>query len=162
MVVFGITLYGMLVVGNRLFSSKHPMTWNGQPYGELKLAWSRERATATIGDRQLELGRDRRFGDFYLAEGNRRWATADKPSAFTRRFHVLASGRTFVLKRRSMVSSKFQLLDEAGNEIGEILRRGFFSRTVYARIGPQLGFEAQSLVTWLAMVMWRRDEANAA
>jgi len=79
--------------------------------------------------------------------------------AFLHSFHVEYPGKSYTLKKESVIGRSFVLLE---NDIpaGSIQPEGFLTRKAAAGLPDDMPMPVKVFILWLAILLWRR-EANA-
>jgi hypothetical protein len=145
-----------------LFGWDYKVMRGNQCFARLDVAWFRERGEVTIDRCVYEVGREGLMsGAFTLSLGGETLASAIKPSVFTRLFEIEHDGRSYVLESASSFVRKFVLRDADGHEVGAVRPVHLVSRKAIVDLPPELPLEFQVFVTWLVIVMWKRQNEGS-
>ncbi len=88
-------------------------------------------------------------------------ARATKPSAWRRSLIVEYSGRQYTLRAVSPLRREFVLLD-GSTRIGSLSPEGFLTRRAVVDLPPSLPFPVRVFIVWLAVTLWKHEQAAAA
>ena len=88
-------------------------------------------------------------------------ARAERPRTWFREFVIEHSGHRYTLRKKSTFRSQFLLL-EGSAQVGSISREGLFTRKAAVELPEALPLFLQVFIIWLAMTLWKHDEAAAA
>jgi len=81
--------------------------------------------------------------------------SAEKPSAFHRRFEVTVGDQAYTLQARSALGRAFELW--AGDRVlGTFEPHGWLSRKLLVDLPDTFSLAVQVFMTWLVIVLWRR------
>ena len=145
-----------------IFSNRFRLEQENQLLGEFDPSIWREKALLELEDGTYQLYRERHFsGDFVLEHDGKIAARATKPSAFRGIFELELSNRQLVLRKPSVWSRSFVVLD-GEKEIGRIRRLGVFGRRTNIDLPGEWPVSARVFVFWLAFLIWKREQAAAA
>ena len=100
-------------------------------------------------------------GAFILERAGFPIATAAKPSAFRAAFELETGGRSYSLRRLSIFSRHFGLFS-GDTQIGSVRPASIFTRRTLIELPRDWSPALQLFVFWLALVIWKREEAAAA
>ena len=98
-------------------------------------------------------------GDFVIARDGLVLATATKPSAFRSSFTISWNGREYTLRKESIFSRGFALLD-GEQQIGSVAPNSWWTRDAAVDLPNTWPLPIRVFVIWLALIIWKRD-ANA-
>jgi hypothetical protein len=145
-----------------IFSNRYRFHQEGELMGEFDPSAWRERAQLELEDGTYELYREGTFsGDFVIELNGKIVARATKPSAFRGTFNIELPDKHLILRKHSVWSRNF-ILFEGEMEVGAIRPLGIFSRRTNIELPGQWPLALQIFVFWLAFLMWKREEAEAA
>ena len=120
----------------------------------------RERAHFTLDGVEYSMYRDGAWkGAFVLEREQTVFARATKRGMFSDTFDVDLAGRPLTLKKKSIVGRHFFVL-EGDRQIGQIFRKGLWSRLTYVDLPTDWPVPLQLYLFWLALVIWIREEAS--
>ena len=80
--------------------------------------------------------------------------------AFLHSFHVEYPGKSYTLKKESLIGRSFVVLLENDILAGSIQPEGSLTRKVAAGLPDDMPMPVKVFILWLAILLWRR-EANA-
>jgi len=145
-----------------IFSSSMRLQQDDQLLGEFDPSIWRDKAQLELEEGTYQLYREGAIsGDFVLEHNGKIAARATKPSAFRGVFEVELAGRQVVLRKRSMWSRDFVVLD-GEKEIGGIRPQGVFRRRTNIDLPGDWPLAFRVFVFWLAFIIWKRESAAAA
>ena len=133
----------------------------GAPAGTLATAWMKTTASLTLGGRAFDLVRTSTFGPYQLDGAMGIIATAIQRSVFRQRYDIEFGRRRWTLQPASMWGRRFVLLDEGGQEIGEVTPDTWWSTRCRVTVPDDVPTEVAVFVLWLVVVSWRRSAAAA-
>jgi len=130
--------------------------------GEVNASMWRCRARLELEEGTYELYRDGPFrGDFLIERNGSVVARATKPSALRNRFELQLQNRHLVLRKLSMWSRRFGLF-EGDKQIGSIYPLGMFSRRANIDLPAEWPLPTRAFLFWLALLMWKQEQAAAS
>ena len=131
--------------------------------GTIDLAWVREAGELSLDGATYRVYREGLLGGaFILEKDGQVLARADKPSALTRSFTVEYNGTRYTLEAESALRQKF-VLSRAGREIGAVRPEHAFTYRAIIDLPEDMALPVKVFVTWLAVILWKRDaEASAS
>ena len=151
-----------------LLTPTHWLTWDfrvtadGREIAIIDRDWFRERASFSIDGRSFGIRKTSLLrSNFVLEDNGTLVAEATKPSAFRRTFHVTAGGKQLTLRAVSALRREFHLFDGAA-WIGRIRPLSAFRRKATAEFPETMPLEVQLFVTFLVLVLWKRQADRAA
>ncbi|HSR43484.1 MAG TPA: hypothetical protein VLL48_14955 [Longimicrobiales bacterium] len=125
------------------------------------LAWLRERAWVTVDGEEYRIEREGiARGRWFLRSGDRVLASAEKPSAFRRRFDVTVTDRRFTLEPGAPWSRRF-VLRHGARERGFIEPEGLLTRKARIDLPADLSLPVRIFLSFLVLVLWKRAHAAA-
>lgn len=128
---------------------------------DLDLSWLREKAIFTLGNTEYEIRRDSAIrGSFSLLSGGQIIASAQKTSAFIRRFQIDYSGRTMELSALHIFSRTFCLFDN-NLRLGSISPTGWPGRNANIDLPKEISVPVQLFLFCLVVFLWRRAASDA-
>lgn len=147
----------------RWFSWDFTVARDGRAVAELDISWWRERGELTVGGDTYAIVRQGFVSsDFTMtAPDGGVVATASKPSLLQRRFEVVHGGHTITLEARSIWRRTMDVLLD-GRAVGAITPVGAWSRRADVDLPDALPLPVQVFVTWLAVLLWKREQDAAA
>ena len=123
--------------------------------------WTREAGSFQLVGESYSVGRRSLMGgDFFVEHIGRALATAEKPSAFLRRFVVTVEDETYELAARSAFHRGF-VLRRRGQRVGSVEPNSLFSRSARTDLPQQLSLPVQIFMTWLVLVLWKRQRNSS-
>lgn len=135
---------------------------DGNKIAEIKTSTLPESGTFSIDGVSYRAFREGMFsGDFFLESDGQTISRAQKTSAFRSSFDITWVDRSYTLKKESLVGRTFILL-EGDVEAGSIRREGSLSRKATALLPEVMPLHVQLFVTWLAILLWKRESDSAA
>lgn len=144
------------------FSNDYRLRSRGGIIAHLRVSSLRTRADLDMGSECYRFYRDGLLaGAFLLEQNGSVLARAEKPGILRSRFTVEFGGRKYDLAKSSVWTKNF-VLHEDGKQIGTLRRRGFLIRRVRLDFPRAWPVAAQAFIFWLALVVWRREDAIAA
>ena len=148
------------VVPKGWFSNDYEIIDNGERIVDLHRSWFREEGELTILGEKYQIRKPSMRGVFLLEQNGATVAQAEKPSAFKRVMIVDYNGVRYTLKPKSAVWRSF-VLQVDDRVIGSVDRKyGGWSRKALVQF-PDLPLPITVFMTWLVIILWKRDE-NAA
>jgi len=127
-------------------------------FARIDVDWARPRGEVTIDREVYEVAREGLMsGAFVMSRRGQVLASAIKPSVFQRRFEIDHDGSSYVLESRSSFLRKFVVLGADGREIGAVRPVRLLSRKAIVDMPPDMPLELQVFLTWLVLVMWKRQ-----
>jgi hypothetical protein len=143
-----------------LFSWDFDIARDGARTGSLRIDWFSESGRLELDGRTWLLGREGWMsGAFYVAHGGGRVATAEKPSAFARRFDCALGAERAVWRAESALARAF-VLERNGRPAGTLRPDGWATRASTLDLPADLADEVQLFLAWLALLQWRRAQQN--
>jgi hypothetical protein len=135
----------------------------GNTVGEVRLSSWRERGSIVAGGVTYRIYRESFLGPFVMEAPDGSMAgRATKPSAFRREFVVSSDTCSYVLKTVSMFRREAGVF-RGENRIGAITPVSWKGRRANARFTQAVPPELQAFLTWLTLLLWKRDsDAGAA
>ena len=127
---------------------------------ELKVSPWRESAEFDFGGEEYELRRESFSGAFVLELDGEVLARAEK-RMLQGAFDVDIGDYACSLRKTSFLGSRFGLFEEE-EQVGSIGRTGFFRSDVTADLDFIRPMPARVFVLWLALLLWKREEAAAS
>ena len=143
------------------FSWNYELSEGGQRVGTISTAWVRERAAMSVRGMTCELYRESMWGRFLATVNGEIIASADKPSAFHRRFIIQFEDREIESVAESPLGRSF-ILREHGHDIGAIRPLHVFTRKAMIDLPDDFPIEISVFTFWLVVLMWRRQANNSA
>jgi hypothetical protein len=139
-----------------LFSWDYEVLDGDRLLATLSLGWFREAGEVVIAGRPCRMGREGLVsGLFFLEQDGQPLATAEKPSAFLRRFEVAVGGDAYTLRSVSPIARRF-VLEQGGVEVGSLRSAAFFTRKMVVDLPETIPLPARLFLVWLVMVLWKR------
>ncbi|GIV59635.1 hypothetical protein GQ464_014325 [Rhodocaloribacter litoris] len=147
-----------------------PFSWNYRifddetPVAVTERSWFREAGHLLLEEAAYTVTREKLLGGrFLLACDDRVVASAEKPSAFRRRFEIDFAGERYVLRPASWASRRY-VLCQNDRPVGSIRPARPFSRRALADLPETLPLAFRVFVLWLVLLMWKRaaDQAGGA
>jgi hypothetical protein len=131
--------------------------------GTIDLAWVREAGELSLDGATYRVYRDGLLGGaFVLEEEGRVLARAEKTSALTRAFDVEYNRRSYRLRAESALRRRFVLYRD-DREIGSVRPEHAFTYRAIIDLPGEIALPAKIFMTWLAIILWKRDaEASAS
>lgn len=129
---------------------------DGQPMARLSLAMFSEKGELEIAGAAYQVSRAGwASGAWSMSQDGFELISAEKPSAFYRRFDVRVGEKAYTLQARSAVGRAFELLD-GDRVIGTFEPVGWLSRKMHVNLPDDFSLAVQVFMTWLVIVLWRR------
>lgn len=152
----------LIATPRRLFSWDYAVALGNDHLADIDIARWRERGTLTIAGQRYGVYREQPLrGRFILDSNGSVLASAEKPSAFTRRLLIEHAGRRYELKPRSAISRTFYLHD--GPEImGSLAASNLLSRRMKVDLPETLPLPVRVFLMWLTVILWKRESESAA
>lgn len=121
----------------------------------------REKGALQIDGSNYEVYREGfRRGAFVLESNGARLATAEKPSALARLFHVEYAGKSYQWKGQFF--RRLFTLEENGRTVGSLTPAGIVTRKATAEFPDGLPLPVKTFLIWLALLMWKREADSQA
>jgi len=144
---------------SRGFFSPHYIVEDAGESVELRASgWLRVRAAFDLDGAAYELRREGFLGSFVLERDGDVVARADK-RAFQSAFDVEIGHYGCSLAKTSFFGNQFGLF-EGDEQVGSI-RKGMFTSEVAADLDFIRALPAKVFVVWLALLLWKRQDASA-
>jgi hypothetical protein len=144
-----------------IFSSGFQLQQDSRVIAELDASSWREKAHVEIDGETYRLYREGMMGGAFILEWNgRTLARAIKPSVFSDRFELEIGKRSFTLRKESMWSRRFALF-EGEQQVGRVAPAGTFTRRTFIELPADWPSSVQIFVFWLALLMWKREQAGS-
>lgn len=144
------------------FSWDYTLTRDAHHLADLDISWWREKGTLTVDGQPYSVYRERLLSGRFILESNGAvLASAHKPSSLRRRLLIEHAGRQYELKPRDMFTRTFELR-EGSTVIGSLSAKGVFTRRMNVDLPETLPLAVRVFVTWLTVVLWKRDSDGAA
>jgi hypothetical protein len=123
----------------------------------------REACEFALGQDTYTIRRDGLMsGMFRLRSGEDLVASAEKPSAFHRRFIITSADESsYELIAESAFGRRFLVNDDSG-PAGYIEPLGIFTRKARAELEPAIPDPIRIFMIWLTLMMWRRATNTAS
>ncbi len=137
---------------------------DGNKIAEIKTSILPEGGSFSIDGASYRIWREGMFsGEFLLDRDGQTVARAQKPSAFRSLFEITHLDRSYTLKKESLLSRSFVLL-EGDVAVGSIRSEGRLSRKATVSLPEAMPAPVQLFVIWLVILLWKResDAANTA
>ncbi len=142
------------------FSWGYELFDGARPVALLDLACMREKGELLIRDRTYEIGREGLLsGAFFLRKRGVDIATATKPSALRRSFDVYHGQERYTLESATAFKRKF-VLREGQRIVGSVRPKSWVSRKAVVDLPEHIPMEVQVFITWLVIILWRRDQSS--
>lgn len=147
----------MLKVIPKAWSYAFSVTDGSESFAQaVDLSWWRDKGELRI---QGVIYRAHRDGSSYVLESAAGVvARAERPRMLCREFVIEHSGHRYTLRAKSAFRRKFLLLD-GESQVGSISAEGFFTRRAAVELPPELPLVLQVFIIWLAMTLWKHDDA---
>lgn len=148
------------VIPKGWFSNDYEIISNGERIVDIHQSWFREEGELTILGEKYQVRKPGMRGVFLLEQNGVTVARAEKPSAFKYTMYVDYNGVRYTLKRESVWHRRFVLqIDD--HVIGSIEPGNAWSRKARAQF-LDLPLPVMIFITWLVIMLWRRDASAAA
>jgi hypothetical protein len=145
-----------------IFSNRFRLEQENKLLGEFDPSIWRDKAQLELEDGTYQLYREGAIsGDFVLEHNGKIAARATKPSAFRGIFEVELANRVLTLRKPSIWSRSFVLLD-GEKEIGRIRQLGVVRRRTHIDLPAEWPLSTRIFLFWLAFIIWKREHAAAA
>jgi hypothetical protein len=126
---------------------------------EIGVSQWRDRAHFTLDGIKYSLYREGEWrGDFVLEREGAVFARAKKRGLLRDTFEIDLAGKPFTLKKKSIIGRRF-LVISGEKQVGEVFRKGLWSRRTYLDLPKDWPVALQLFVFWLALIIWIREEA---
>lgn len=133
---------------------------DGARVGLIASNWASETGRLEFEGRAYVLGREGSWsGAFFVAHGGGRVATAEKPSAFARRFECAFGAERAVWRAESAFGRAF-VFERDGRVAGALTPASVFNRVCTLELPADLPGEVQLFLAWLALLQWRRAQQS--
>jgi hypothetical protein len=150
------------VHAKNMFSSHYSVLESGQEITSVNIRWIREAGEFVLGGKNYMVGRRSRMsGAFFVEWEGKTLASAIKPSWLFQRFTISVGEDKYQLRSRSIFTRAFDLIHN-GRTIGSLEAQSWFKRSVRVDLPQELPLPVQVFITWLVLVMWRRQQANGS
>lgn len=122
------------------------------------LSWWRDRGELRIQGAAYTARRCRSSYILQSAEGV--LAHAERPRMLSGELAIEHLNHRYTLRQSSLFRSDFQLL-EGCSQIGSIIPKGFFTRSVSVELPETFPLVLRVFVIWLAVVLWKHADSFA-
>ena len=140
-----------------VFSNHYEILEGGRVLTTVNIRWFREAGSFRLDGERYSVGRrGLMFGAFFLEGPDAVLATADKPSAFFRRFVVQVGDDVYELAARSAFLRAFDLR-LGRRRVGSVEPKSIFTRSARADLPDDLPVPVQVFLTWLVLLLWKRQ-----
>jgi len=152
----------LTVQRTRFWSNTYAIRDGRREVTEVNVRWTREAGSFVLDGTTFEVGRAGwASGDFFLSRDGERLASADKASAFRRRFVIDVDGESFELAAASIWARTYELR-RGTRRVGSIRRTSLWANRADVDLPETLPMEVRVFITWLVLVMWKRsDDSNS-
>ena len=133
---------------------------SGTPVGTFEGSAWRERGRIRAAGQEWEFRRER-YRRLSLAGPRGVYATAERVSAWSGRWQLLAGGRPYELAKAGWFSRRYQLKAD-GAVVGELSPRGVFGTKADVTLPPEFPPAVQVFAVAVVMTLWRREQAAAS
>lgn len=148
-------------VPKSLFSWDYRVFQGDEEVALVDFAWLRERAWVTVDGEDYRIEREGiARGRWFLRSGDGVLASAEKPSAFRRRFDVTVTDRRFTLEPGAPWSRRL-VLRHGARERGSIEPEGLLTRKARIDLPADLSLPVRIFLSFLVLVLWKRAHAAA-
>ena len=152
----------LTVQRTRFWSNTYVIRDGRREVTEVNVRWTREAGSFVLDGATFEVGRAGwANGDFFLSRDGEGLASADKPSAFRRRFVVDVDGESFELAAVSIWARTYELR-RGTRRIGDIRRTSWWTNRADVDLPETLPMEVRVFITWLVLVMWKRSDDSSS
>lgn len=128
----------------------------------IDIGWIREDGQLRLGEKTYRIYREKLFGGAFIIQGDgQEMARAEKPSAFLRSFAVTYRERQFKLQAASAVVREFRLT-ENDELIGTVKPENALMRKAVIDLPDSIELSVQIFLTWLVLVLWKRDQESSS
>ena len=135
---------------------------NGNKIAEIKSSSLPDSGTFLLADGDLRAYREGLFtGDYLLESDGQIVARAQKPSAFRNSFEIASAGKSYTLKKESLVGRSFVLL-QGDIAVGSVRSEGYFGRKASVSMPEVMPLPVQLFIIWLTILLWKRESDSAA
>ncbi len=151
----------LTAIPKSLWSYDYEVREAGSLVATIDTPWWGENSTLTIDGRVWLLGRGGFVNPmFTLFHGGRTLASATKPSAFFRSFQVAFDDAYYCWEAEGVFKRSF-VLREGNRVIGSLWPESVLARTAKVDLPREFPLERQCFLVWLAILIWRREQALA-
>jgi hypothetical protein len=133
----------------------------GRQVADVDLSSWRERGRVALGASEYRVRREGLRGPFVLEDGTSVRARARKTSFFACEFEIEFEGDHYTLKKPSIWSHTV-VLSQGSEELGTIRHVAWYKRDARIEMAERLSPVLQAFALWLALLLWKREEAAAA
>jgi len=131
---------------------------NNEAITAIDVGSMRKAGKLQLDGKNYRLFREHLFGgSFVLEEDGVELARAKKPRAIFRSFTVAHKGREYGLRAASPVERTF-ILSENGRKVGTVRPENAFTRKAVIDLPKEIALPVRIFITWLVLVLWKRDE----
>ena len=151
----------MTIVPSHWYSSGFSVVNHDRTLATVDISSWRERGDITVGDVTHHVYREHVCsGDFIIERAGTVLARASKPSSLTSTVVLHYNGRDYTLRKASIWRREFVIEDDE-RQIGSIAPTSMWSRRAVADLPDEWPEAIKFFTMWLAMIMWRREQAAA-
>ncbi len=144
-----------------IFSNHYEILEGRRVLTSVNIRWFREAGSFRLEGEDYSVGRRGLMsGNFFLESRAEVLASAEKPSAFFRRFLVAIGDDDYELAARSAFVRAFDLRRE-GRSVGSVEPTSIFTRSARVDL-PDLPLPVQVFLTWLVLVVWKRQRSSSS
>ena len=119
-----------------------------------------ERGTVTAGGREWDFTRG--GGQLLLTEAGLPVAYARRRTLFSPTWEIGYDGRVHTLTKRGLRSPRYELCDDSGTALGDVVQGSWAGRSLDVRLPDALRPETQAFVAAVALTLIRRARAASA
>lgn len=142
---------------NSIFSWNSTLN-DGKNHAELVFNWMSEQGSISINRKYYQVNKHGIFsGKWTLSDHSGALVTAEKFSAFTRKFILNGPSGTHTLEAQSMFGRAMSLHGSSSHAL--ITPQSIFTRKATIT-GHTPDFETTSFAMWLTLMTWRRSSGN--
>ena len=155
-----MTATSLALLPRRCYSWDFTLVSGDGTQARLDLSSWREKGVVTIGDYDHRVYREGMVsGDFVIERGGQALARATKPSAFRSTIVITHGGRQYTLRKKSVWKRAFVLL-EGHKEVGSLSPNSWLTRDATVSLPADWPLAVKTFVTWLAIILWKREASN--
>ena len=133
----------------------------GRHVADVDVSSWRERGKVVLSGTEYRVRPEGLRGPFVLEDGVSVRARARRTSLLGCAFEIEFEGDHYTLRKRSIWSHTI-VLSQGAEELGTIRRAAWYKRGAHVDLAERLSPVLKAFALWLALLLWKRDDAAAA
>ncbi len=146
----------LVAVRKNLLSWNYTVMDGSAAVAEINMAWWSQKGAMTVEGREYPIHREGLVGGAFVLEGDDAiMVRAEKVSPLSRSFEIVFHDRTYLLKRKTLISRKY-LLVVGDSEVGSIAPVGIPCFRIRADLPEELPLPVKVFLLWLVVLQRKR------